>query len=139
MFEEYEKTRNLSSQVMQQHEENIDFITTALSKAVETQKEEIEHLHRTGLDRINRYEKTVYAIALISLFLSIGLGVSLSKTITKDGGRIDKKTLQIQISEKKKVHSEARIFTSCLIHFPLRFIYRPRIIGGHFYVELPVA
>ena len=92
MFEEYEKTRTVSSQVMQQHEENIDFVTTALSKAVETQKEEIEHLHRTALDRINRYEKTVYAIALISLFLSIGLGVSLSKTITKDGVELTKKS-----------------------------------------------
>jgi hypothetical protein len=61
MFEEYEKTRTVSSQVMQQHEENIDFVTTPLSKAVETQKGEIEHLHRTELDRINRYEKTVYA------------------------------------------------------------------------------
>ena len=54
MFEEYEKTRTVSSQVMQQHEENIDFVTTALSKAVETPKEKIEHLHRTALDRINR-------------------------------------------------------------------------------------
>ena len=92
MFEEYEKTRTVSSQVMQQHEENIDFITTALSKAVETQKEEIEHLHRTSLDRINCYEKTVYANALISLFLSIGLNVSLSKTITKDGVELTKKS-----------------------------------------------
>jgi hypothetical protein len=46
MFEEYEKTCTVSSQVMQQHEENINFVTTALSKAVETQKEEIEHLHQ---------------------------------------------------------------------------------------------
>jgi hypothetical protein len=40
---------------------------------------------------------------------------------------------------KKKVHSKAKIFINWLIHFPLRFIYRPRIIGGYFYVELPVA
>ena len=99
MFEEYEKTRTVSSQVMQQHEENIDFVTTALSNAVETQKEEIEHLHRTALERINRYEKTVYAIVLISLFLSIGLGVSLSKTITKDGVELTNKVLKIEISE----------------------------------------
>ena len=45
MFEGHEKTRTVFSQVMQQHEENIDFVTTALSKSVETQKEEIEHLH----------------------------------------------------------------------------------------------
>ena len=57
MFEKYEKTRTVSSQVMQQHEENIDFVTTALSQAVETQKEEIEHLHRTALYRINRYDR----------------------------------------------------------------------------------
>ena len=31
------------------------------------EKEEIEHLHRTPLDRMNLYEQTVYAIALISL------------------------------------------------------------------------
>jgi hypothetical protein len=92
MFEEYEKTRTVSSQVMQQYEENIDFVTTALSNAVETKKEEIGHHHRTALDRINRYEKTVYAIALISLFLSIGLNVSLSKTITKDGVELTKKS-----------------------------------------------
>jgi hypothetical protein len=91
MFEEYENTRTVSSQVMQQHGKNIDFVTTALSKAVETQKEEIEHLHLTALDSINCYEKTVYAIVLISLFLSIGLGVSLSKTITKDGVELTKK------------------------------------------------
>jgi hypothetical protein len=72
-------------------EENIDFVTTALSKAVETQKEEIEHLHQTALDRINLYEKTVYTIALISLFLHIGLGASLSKIITKDGVELTKK------------------------------------------------
>jgi hypothetical protein len=107
MFEEYEKTHTVTSQVIQQHEENIDFVTTALSQAVETQKEEIEHLYRTALDRINRYEKTVYAIALISLFLSIGLGVYLSKTITKDG-----------VVLTKKAHIEAIIFTNCLIHFP---------------------
>jgi hypothetical protein len=75
---------------MQQHEENIDFVTTALSKAVETQKEEIDHLYRTALDRINRYEKIIYAIALILLFLSIGLRVSLSKTITNDGVELTK-------------------------------------------------
>jgi hypothetical protein len=92
MFEEYEKTRNLSSQVMQQHEENIDFITTALSKAVETQKEEIEHLHRTGLDRINRYEKTVCAIALISLFLSNRIRCFFIQNHHQRWGRIDKKT-----------------------------------------------
>jgi hypothetical protein len=109
-----------------------------LIKAVKTQKEEIEYLHRTALDRINRYEKTVYAIALISLFLSIGLSVSLSKTITKDGVELTKKALQIEISEKKKVHSEARIFTNCLIHFPLRFIYRPRIIEGIFMSNCPL-
>ena len=102
MFEEYEKTRTVSSQVMQQHGENIDFVTTALSKAVETQKEKIEHLHRTALDRINRYEKTVFAIALISLFLSIGLGVSLSKTITKDGVELTKKPYKLKFLKRKK-------------------------------------
>jgi hypothetical protein len=55
---------------------------------VEIQKEEIEHLHRTALDRINRYEKTVYAISLISFFYLAGLEVSLSKTITKDGVKL---------------------------------------------------
>ena len=108
-----------------------------MSKAEEIQKEEIEHLHRTALDRMNLYEKTVYTIALISLFLSIGLGVSLSKTITKDGVEL-KKTIQIEISEKKKVPSEARIFTSCLIHFPLSFIYRTRIIGAIFMSNCPL-
>lgn len=68
MIEEYEKIPTISSQVMQQHEENIDFVTTVLRKPVETQKEEIEHPHRTALDRINLYEKIIYAIALISLF-----------------------------------------------------------------------
>ena len=102
MFEEYEKTRTVSTQVMQQHEENIDFVTTALNNAVETQKEEIEHLHRTALDRINRYEKTVYVIALISLFLSIGLGVSLSKTITKDRVELTKKPYKLKFLKRKK-------------------------------------
>jgi hypothetical protein len=34
MLEEYEKTRTVSSLVFQQYEENIDFVKTALSKAV---------------------------------------------------------------------------------------------------------
>ena len=58
---------------------------------MEIQKEEIENLHQIALDRINLYEKIVYTIALISLFLSIGLGASLSKIITKDGVELTKK------------------------------------------------
>lgn len=125
MFEEYEKTGTVSSQVFQQYEENIDFVTTALNKALEIQKEEMEHLHRTALDRINRYEKTIYAIAFISLFLSIGLGVSLSKTITKDGMELANKALQIEITEKEeaqeKVHSERQNLYHMLDSLPIAF------------------
>lgn len=107
MFEEYEKTGTVSSQVFQQYEEKIDLITAALSKAVAIEKEEMEHLHRTAVSRINRYEKTIYGIAFISLFLSIGLGVSLSKIIAKDGVELANKALQIEIGEKEEAKEEA--------------------------------
>ncbi len=125
MFEEYEKTGTVSSQVFQQYEESVDFVTTALNKAIEIQKEEMEYLHRTALERISRYEKTIYAIAFISLFLSIGLGVSLSKAIAKNELELANKALQIEIAEKeraqKKIHQERQNLYQMLDSLPIAF------------------
>jgi hypothetical protein len=49
---------------------------------MEIQKEEIENLHQIALDRINRFEKTVYTIALISFFC-LKDGVKLKLLIMK--------------------------------------------------------
>jgi hypothetical protein len=59
MFENYEETGTVSSQVFQQYEEKIDLVTTSLDRAMEIQKDKIEHLHQ------------------------VALGVSLSKSISK--------------------------------------------------------
>lgn len=125
MFAEYEKTGAVSSQAFQQYEKSIDFVTTALNKALEIQEQEVEHLHRTALNRINRYEKAIYAIAFISLFLSIGLGVSLSKAIAKDRVVLASKALQSEILEKeeaqKKVLSERQNLYNMLDSLPMAF------------------
>lgn len=125
MFEEYEKTGAVSRQVFQQYEESVDFVTTALNKAVEIQKEEMEYLHQTALEKINRYEKTIYAIAFISLFLSVGLGVSLSKAIARNELESANKALQIEITEKeeaqKKVRNERQNLYQMLDSLPMAF------------------
>jgi len=77
------------------------------------------------LDRINRYEKKIYGIVFISLILSIGLGVSFSKSIAKDGMKLANKALQNEISEKeeaqKKVHSEQQNLYQILDSLPIAF------------------
>jgi signal transduction histidine kinase len=125
MFEEYEKTGTVSSQAFQQYEESVDFISTALNKAVAIEKEEMEYLHRTALERISRYEKTIYAIAFISLFLSLGLGVTVSKAIAKNELELSNKALQSEITEKEKaqekVHHERQNLYQMLDSLPMAF------------------
>ena len=45
MFENYEETGTVSSQVFQQYEEKIDLVTTSLDRAMEIQKDKMQHLH----------------------------------------------------------------------------------------------
>lgn len=125
MFEEYEKAGTVSSQVFQQYEEKIDSVTSFLNKAIEIEKEEIEYLHQTALSRINRYENTIYGVALISLILSIGLGVSLSKSLANEGMKLANKALQSEIAEKEeakeKLRSERQNLYQMLDSLPIAF------------------
>jgi signal transduction histidine kinase/CheY-like chemotaxis protein len=125
MFEEYEETGTVSNQVFQQYEESIDFITTALNKAVEIQKEEMEHLHRTALDKINRSEKIIYGVAFISLVLAIGLGFIVSKVISQGTLESANTALQAKIAEKEeaqeKVHNERQNLYNMLDSLPIAF------------------
>ena len=125
MFENYEETGTVSSQVFQQYEEKIDLVTTSLDRVMEIQKVKMEHLHQIALDRINRYEKKIYGIVFISLILSIGLGVSFSKSIAKDGMKLANKALQNEIAEKeeaqKKVHSEQQNLYQIIDSLPIAF------------------
>lgn len=125
MFEEYETTGTVSSQVFQQYEESIDLVTTALNKAVGIQKEEMEHLHRTALDRINRSEKIIYEVAFISLVLAIGLGFIVSKVISQGKLESTNTVLQAKIIEKEeaqeKVHSERQNLYNMLDSLPIAF------------------
>jgi signal transduction histidine kinase/CheY-like chemotaxis protein/HAMP domain-containing protein len=82
MFKEYEQTGAVSKQTFQQYEKTVDSVTTTLDKAVEIQKEEVEHLQEIALDAIDRYENIIYGIAFISLILATGLGFLVSKTIS---------------------------------------------------------
>jgi hypothetical protein len=125
MFEEYEKTGTVSSLAFQQYEDSVDFISSALNRAVEIEKEEMEYLHRTALEKINRYEQTIYAIAFISLFLSLGLGVSISKAFAKNKLELTNKALQNEITEKEeaqeKVHRERQNLYQMLDSLPISF------------------
>lgn len=125
MFEEYETTGTVSSQVFQQYEESIDLVTTVLNKAVGIQKEEMEYLHRTALERINRSEKTIYEVAFISLVLAIGLGFIVSKVISQGKLESTNTALQAKIIEKEeaqeKVHSERQNLYNMLDFLPIAF------------------
>jgi hypothetical protein len=101
MFENYEETGTVSSQFFQQYEEKIDLVTTSLDRAMEIQKNKIEHLHQ------------------------VALRVSLSKSIAKDGMKLANKALQNEIAEKeeaqKKVHSERQNLYQILDSLPIAF------------------
>jgi hypothetical protein len=72
------------------------------------EKEEIEHPHRTALDRINLYEKTIYAIALISLFLSNKTRCFFIQNHHQRWDRIDKKIISCKLKFLKRKKSIAR-------------------------------
>ena len=83
MFEEYEGTGAVSSKIFQQYEEAIDGVTTTLNKFVGIEKAEVEHSHQVALDIIQRSQETIYGVALTSLILAVGLGIFISRTISR--------------------------------------------------------
>jgi signal transduction histidine kinase/HAMP domain-containing protein len=121
MFAEYEQTGAVSSQTFQQYEEVVDLVTTDLDKAVEIQKEEVEHLQTIAMDAIDQYEKTIYGIAFISLILAIGLGYFVSKSISTPLSKLQQAlaavgkgdfSTKIEVSSKNEIGTLSKFFNS---------------------------
>lgn len=99
MFEEYETTGSVSGKTFQQYEATVDLISNALDKAVKIEQEEVEHLQRIALEKIDRSEKVVYVASVITLALAIGLGFFASKTISQ--AKLKSTNTDLQASEER--------------------------------------
>lgn len=75
MFVEYEETGIVSRETFQKYEAAIDSIFYVLKKFVKIEAIEVENEQKIYLATINRFEKTIYAVAVFSFMLVVGLGL----------------------------------------------------------------